>query len=138
MAAVRLGFAVANDTLTKVIRAVKSPYNLNTVSQEIGAVVYRKKEEAKAAAQALIASRKALEKGLCALSEQFFGRLQVFPSVTNFVLIKTAEAQAIYTALLEMGIAIRYMGAYLRITAGTKEENKEVLEALLTVLKRRN
>ena len=45
MAALRLGFfAVANDKLTRVIRAVKSPYNLNTVSQAAGVLAYRQGE----------------------------------------------------------------------------------------------
>ena len=40
-AALRLGFAVANKTLTNVIRAVKSPYNVNSVSQALGEVLFR-------------------------------------------------------------------------------------------------
>ena len=43
MAAVRLGFAVANQTLTNAIRAVKSPYNVNTVTQAFGAAVLNQK-----------------------------------------------------------------------------------------------
>ena len=39
------------------------------------------------------------------METQFPGRLYVFESVTNFILIRTREAREIYTALLEMGIA---------------------------------
>ena len=44
-ASIRLGFAVANKTITKALcRAVKSPYNVNTLSQKIGKCIYKHKE----------------------------------------------------------------------------------------------
>ena len=36
-AGIRLGFAVSNPDVTKALRAVKSPYNVNSLSQEIRA-----------------------------------------------------------------------------------------------------
>lgn len=136
MAAVRLGFAVANETLTRVMRAVKSPYNLNTISQAAGALAYRRKAEARETAAKLIASREVLYAGCKALEADFPKQLLVFESVTNFVLIRTAEAKEIHEALLKEGIAVRLMGGYLRITAGTPEENAEVLSALRSILQR--
>lgn len=135
MAALRLGFAVANDTLIRVLRAVKSPYNLNTVSQAAGAAAYRRKEEAKAAISRILASRDVLYAGCKALESQFPDRLAVLESVTNFVLIRTAEAKPIYEALLQKGIAVRLMKGCLRVTAGTEEEDRAVLSALESILK---
>ena len=43
-AALRLGFAVANETISRAIKAVKSPYNVNSISQTIGKVIYKNKE----------------------------------------------------------------------------------------------
>lgn len=137
MAALRLGFAVANDKLTRVIRAVKSPYNLNTVSQAAGVLAYRQGEAAKEAALRLIQSRASLYAECKTMETQFPGRLYVFESVTNFILIRTREAREIYTALLEMGIAVRLLDGYLRITAGTEEENAALLSALRAILQRR-
>ena len=37
-AALRLGFAVANPVISRAIKAVKSPYNVNSISQAIGEV----------------------------------------------------------------------------------------------------
>ena len=44
-AALRLGFAVANPTISTAIKAVKSPYNVNSVSQAFGEVIYRHKDQ---------------------------------------------------------------------------------------------
>ena len=57
MAALRLGFAVANDMLTGALRAVKSPYNVNSVTQKIGAAVLRRKEELQKALAEILNSR---------------------------------------------------------------------------------
>ncbi len=43
-AALRLGFAVANPVISRAIKAVKSPYNVNSISQAIGEVIYKNKE----------------------------------------------------------------------------------------------
>ena len=39
MAALRVGFAVANEVITKALKAVKSPYNVNSISQAIARCV---------------------------------------------------------------------------------------------------
>ena len=40
LAAARLGFAVANETLIHALKAAKSPYNVNTMSQVVGSVIF--------------------------------------------------------------------------------------------------
>ena len=39
MAAIRLGFAAANEKLTRILRGVKSPYNVNAMTQAAGCVL---------------------------------------------------------------------------------------------------
>lgn len=43
-AALRLGFAVANETISRAVKAVKSPYNVNTFSQVVGSIIYENKD----------------------------------------------------------------------------------------------
>lgn len=43
-AALRLGFAVANETISRAVKAVKSPYNVNTFSQVVGSIIYKNKD----------------------------------------------------------------------------------------------
>jgi histidinol-phosphate aminotransferase len=133
-AGIRLGFAVAGETITNALRAAKSPYNTDLLSQEIGRIVLSHPEIAKTHIEYIVESRKELQQELVKLSSEFTCIDRVYDSVTNFVFIKTSKGLEIYNKLLERGISIRYMGIYLRITAGTKEENAEFLSALHEVL----
>lgn len=128
-AGLRLGFAVANEKITKAIKAVKSPYNVNSVSQKIGSIIYREKEYFKNSLASIVCNRELLYNGLkdCRrFSEDFI----VFPSVANFVFIKTGLALDIWKYLLSRSVAVRYMGDYLRISAGTREETETVLKEI--------
>ena len=48
--------------------------------------------------------------------------------------IKSQNGKFIFDELLKRSIAIRYMGEYIRITAGSMEENVELLLALKNIL----
>ena len=129
-AALRLGFAVGALPLTNALKAVKSPYNLNSFTQAAGAALLRRKEESKAALAEILLSKKELLDGVKTLAERFPGEMEVFESDTNFVFIRTGKYEEIFRYMLEKGIAIRKFAGYLRITAGTREENRAVLDAL--------
>ncbi len=131
MAGVRLGFSVGNKTLTNAMRAVKSPYNSNVLTQEIGTVIYQHPEMMRQRTEELIASRSVLLQQLRAALQSCGADCTVYESRTNFVYIKTAQAKAVYEYLLENSIAIRYFKTgYLRITAGAPEENQAVVSAI--------
>ena len=68
------------------------------------------------------------------IAEKYTVLERVYDSVTNFIFIKTPAAKEIHSKLLEKSIAIRCMGAYIRISAGTKEENAAVIAALEDIL----
>ncbi len=131
MAGVRLGFSVANQTLTDAMKAVKSPYNSNAVTQQIGAIIYGHPEFMRRRTAEIISARAELAASLAQLQAGYPEAFQLYESCTNFVYLKTNLAKEIYEYLLENSIAIRYFGAgYLRITAGSAEENAAVLTAL--------
>jgi len=135
LAAIRLGFAVANPTLTKVLRAVKSPYNVNSVTQAYGAVILSHRQEEQAALTQILASRDSLYRELNALQEEYGCFERIYPTVTNFVLVKTAAAKEIFEKLKERSIVVRLMGDRLRITAGSEEENRKLITALREIVK---
>ena len=128
MAALRLGFAVANRKITEKLRASKSPYNVNTLTQNVAEYLLRDKQIAAKHIELCKAAKKELFNGLNDLNTPIFET--IYPSVTNFVFIKTSRAKEVFDFLLTKSIAVRYMGSYLRITAGNPEENKAVIEAL--------
>lgn len=129
-AAIRLGFAVANTTISKAIKAVKSPYNVNTITQKIGTIIYSNVKYLSNVKNTIVSNRAELYNELCKLANEYPKRLEIVRSATNFVYIKTAEAKKIYSYLLDNSVAIRYMGECIRISAGTAEENAELLSLL--------
>ena len=71
MAALRLGFAVCGKTLAGALRAVKSPYNVNSLSQAVGTAVLRRKGELDRALETILRSRDQLYAGLRELGEKY-------------------------------------------------------------------
>ena len=67
--------------------------------------------------------------------------LKVYPSEANFILVKTNDPAGIYQYLAENKIIIRNRSSVtlcegcLRITIGTKEENKQLLNTLINYTK---
>lgn len=135
LAAVRLGFAVTNPTLTTALRAAKSPYNVNAVTQAIGASALSDTSNIRNRIDRIIASRDALYKAISPLCEKSSIIERLYDTVTNFVFIKTPKAKEIWQALLDRSIAVRCMGDYLRITCGTEEENDRLLTSFEAVIK---
>lgn len=134
LAAIRLGFAVACPTITNALRAVKSPYNTDSIEQAVGTLILGEKDTLNELRSEIISSRDELQTALDELAVKYTKLEKVFDSVTNFIFIKTASAKEIHAKLLERSIAVRFMGGYLRISAGTKEENKAVITALDEIL----
>lgn len=128
-AALRLGFAVANETISKAIKAVKSPYNVNSISQAIGSVIYKNKEYLLNRKKAIVMNREKLYNGLMKIAENQ-KNFKVYNSYANFFFIKTPDGKAIWDYLKENSIVIRYMGDYIRITVGTEEEVEETLRCI--------
>ncbi len=131
-AALRLGFAVANKTLTNVIRAVKSPYNVNSVSQAIGEVLFSHPDYIDKCIETVVNSRKELYKEILKIENDKIEK--VFETHTNFVFMKVKNAKEIFEKMKDNSIIIRNMGDYLRITAGTEYENAKMLETFKKVL----
>lgn len=134
-AALRLGFAVANERLTNALRAAKSPYNADGISQAVGTVLLSEEGYMEAAVARIRASRDVLYEGLCRLAEfKCDAIITVYVTQTNFVLLRIKDAKACYDRLLEKGIVVRQLGDFLRITAGTEDENAAVVSALAAIL----
>lgn len=136
MAALRLGFAVSNKTIVNALNSVRSPYNVNSITQAVGAVILSHPNYLEEAKAKLIASRDALYEGLLPLTNH---GIKVIKPETNFVLLEFAtalQAKKVYEALLERSIIVRVLGNFLRITAGTMEENKKVSEALFACIEK--
>jgi histidinol-phosphate aminotransferase len=129
LAGIRMGFAVTNKRITRALKTVKSPFNVNSLTQSIAAAILSDEVGYKKSIEFIKKSTRDLYeacKGLAVLG--VFER--VFKTKTNFVFCETEQAEEIYEYLLEQGIAVRCFGDYLRICAGTREEMNELARAL--------
>lgn len=135
LASLRLGFSVANPELTRALLKVKSVYNVNGLSQELGRIMLGHTNLIKENVRRLREQRKILFFELLGLCRDH--TFKVFDTHTNFVLIDAGEsAKKILDSLLAKRIKIRMLeGKYLRITAGTEEENTRFIEEFRNILK---
>lgn len=128
-AALRLGFAVANETISRAVKAVKSPYNVNSFSQAAGAVIFKNKEYLQNRQKTIVKNRETLYNGLMELGKEQEDFTPI-ESVANFVFVRTSQAEKIFAYLKSKSIVVRLMGSYLRITAGTGQEVEQVLNSI--------
>ena len=133
-AGIRLGFAAAGERLAGLINTVRSPYNVNSLTQAAGCVLFSHPEWLAEAKRRIVASREALYAGLSELAARVPGVEIPYPPQTNFVFFRVPDAGAVYRALLAEGIAVRHMGDFLRVSAGSVEENRAVIAALEAIL----
>ncbi|MCL1904444.1 MAG: aminotransferase class I/II-fold pyridoxal phosphate-dependent enzyme [Oscillospiraceae bacterium] len=132
LAGIRVGFAAACAEITNALRMLKSPFNVNSVSQSIATATLTAQNGYKESISRIKESTKMLKTAL----EEFMiqGIFEhVYDTKTNFVFIKTKTNKAgeIYEFLLERGIAIRcFPPDHLRICAGTGEEMNTLYKEL--------
>ena len=130
LAAARIGMAFAGNHILKYFFMMKPPYNISTINQEAALIRLRDVSAVNIQKDTIIAERKRLEKKLEALPVVE----KIFPSDSNFLLVKFRDADMIYNSLLERNIIVRNKSreieGCLRITAGTRTENERLLNEL--------
>ncbi|MDR6784828.1 histidinol-phosphate aminotransferase [Pedobacter africanus] len=132
LAALRLGMAFAARPVIDVLNKVKPPYNINQATQDIALAALKNIEQVNEWIRITVAERENLSRELAALPMV----KKVHPSDANFILIEVEEALKTYDSLVKEGIIIRDRSKVtlcegcLRITIGTPEENKTLLETL--------
>ncbi len=121
LAALRVGYAVGDESLMRQMSKIISPYNINKISLEI---TKRMMDEDKLIQENIEFIKKERENMISELSEY------AYPSQTNFVMFDLDA----YEYLLKKGIVVRKLSGRLtgkiRVTVGNKEENREVMTAL--------
>ena len=131
-AAVRLGTAFASREIVDIFNKVKYPYNINLLTQRYAVEMLSRRAEVHEWVETIVAERKRLAAALAALSvvEKVYG------SDANFLLVKVADADAVYAWLRDRGIVVRnrnrvaLCSGCLRFSVGTKEENDRLISEL--------
>lgn len=133
MAAIRLGFAVSSKKIVQALHAVRSPYNVNGLTQAAGCVILSNPDYLRKSVEEIKRSRDYLYQSLLKF-EDCAGVLRVVKPDTNFVFVELEEAGGVYEELKKRSIIVRKLGSCLRITAGTKKENDALIQALSEIL----
>jgi histidinol-phosphate aminotransferase len=132
LANIRLGIAFASPEIIKILDKIKYPYNVNGVTQEIALQVLGSVHRKNKMVNEIIQQREILRNELIKLTVVE----KVYPSDTNFLLVKVSSARSIYRYLMDYQIIVRdrsnalHCENCLRITIGTPEENVKLIEAL--------
>ncbi len=136
-AAIRLGFAVCPLPLTAAIRALKSPYNVNGLTQAAGLALLKRQDILKDALADILAGRGFLAGALTKLEQEWQDTLLAFSLVpeskTNFLVLRfrdKSKHREVADYLKRKKILIRCFPDFLRITVGSPEENQAFLAAL--------
>ena len=132
LAGLRLGMAFASQPIIELMNKVKYPYNINTATQLLALEALDNIQWVNEHIAATVVEREKLKNVLLDLPTTEM----VYPSDANFLLVRMKEARNIYGQLCDNGIIVRDRSKVilcedcLRITVGTPEENKLLIEEL--------
>ncbi|MEY4963575.1 MAG: Histidinol-phosphate transaminase [Bacteroidota bacterium] len=132
LAGIRLGICYASAEIIAVLNKIKPPYNVNELTQQRALERLANPNQIKEEINSIITQREQLLK---VLSEVYFVS-KIYPTEANFILIKVDNANQRYDELIAKGIVIRNRTTQplcentLRLTIGTENENKKLIEAL--------
>ena len=132
MAGMRIGYAMGSEELIHALNVVKHSYNSYTMNQPsicMGVASIEDEEYFKEKVGKIIATREQFKKDLKELGFSFPDSKSNFVFATH----KTKKAKDIFEAAKKEGIFLRYFNRpridnYLRISIGTEEEMKELVE----------
>ena len=133
LAAVRVGMAFSNPAIIQYFNKLKPPYNISTINQEAALRKLGKVEEYNNQITKIKRERERLSVDL--LKIEITER--VYPSDSNFLLVKVKNVNYIYNTLVNKNIIVRNRSSVvdncLRITVGKKSENDKLVKALKTI-----
>ena len=136
LAGLRIGYGVGNPELVSLVGRVRHPFNVNTIALAAAEAALDDGDFVRRSAEVNAAGRRELGRGLHGLGLRFI------PSVANFLCVEFGlPGIDMYEALLREGVIVRPVANYglpnhLRITVGTENENRVLLDALARVLGR--
>ena len=132
LAGIRLGYLAGRPEWLREFNKVRQVYNVNVLTEAAATFVLERLDVLEAQAAEIKVQRGNLGKALAALG------VTVFPSEANFFLVRVADAPKTYEALKRQGVLVRNLhpglANCLRVTVGTPDENRILLNALKEAL----
>jgi histidinol-phosphate aminotransferase len=131
-AGLRLGYLAAHPAVVDAVQLVRLPYHLSAITQATALAALEHTDTLLGYVEQLKAERDRLVAELRAIG------FDVTESDANFVQFgRFADAQEAWQKILDQGVLVRNNGVpgWLRVSAGTPEENDAFLDAARTLLK---
>lgn len=129
LAALRLGFLIADPEIIGEVNKVRLPFNVNSLSQELAVAALKDTRGVNAAIRTIVSEREKLLREM----ERIEG-VAPYPSEANFILFRVKDPDRLYHKLLKKGVLLRNMNdgirGCLRVTVGAPAENTTFLKAL--------
>ena len=133
LAGIRLGYLAAHPEWVRELNKVRPPYNVNVLTEAAAIFMLEHLDVLEAQAAEIRAERAKVQAGLAALRG-----VTVFPSAANFFLVRVPDAARTYEGLRRQGVLVRNLHPgipnCLRVTVGTPDENRILLNALKEAL----
>jgi histidinol-phosphate aminotransferase len=128
LAGLRLGYALAHDSMAAALRAAKPPWSVNACAQAAGEVVLEDSAAYYETVRLLRSGRDDLGSGLRAKG------WTVLPSEAGFFLVRVGDAALVRRRLLEQGCLVRDcssfgLSQYIRISPRLPAQNQILLAA---------
>ncbi|HEV8512808.1 MAG TPA: histidinol-phosphate transaminase [Cyclobacteriaceae bacterium] len=132
LAGLRLGISFASVEIISLLNKIKPPYNISSITQSLALKRLQNVKDKDQQVKEVVNQRKLIEAKL--LESKIVEH--VYPSDSNFLLVKVKNAKNVYDNLLSKGIVLRDRSNVilcddcLRITIGTPKENQILLDEL--------
>ncbi len=137
LAGVRLGYVVGHAYLIQILeQLIFAPYHLNMLQLSAAKHFSLLLESKSSALQHIITQRNYVYQQLCRQN------VKVWNSNANFILFEPPDAKHTYQQLIDRGIRVRDVSAlpglsnHLRVTIGTRDENRLFLEVMSDITKK--
>lgn len=133
LAGLRLGIALMSEELVALHNKVKAPYNVSSVNQQVALEILSKTAEFQENVETILTEKAKLIQELQMIKIV----KKIYPSDANFLLVEVKNANEVYLQLIEKQIIIRNRNSVIencvRITIGTADENRKLINALKTL-----
>jgi histidinol-phosphate aminotransferase len=134
LASLRIGYGYAGAELATLLDRVRQPFNVNAIAQAAATAALDDQEFARRCVEDTRKGLKRLSAGFAELG------LQSIPSEANFILVRVGDGARVFDALQRRGLIVRPVANYglpewIRVTAGTAQQNEKLLRELAAVVK---
>jgi histidinol-phosphate aminotransferase len=140
LAGIRLGYCICDEEIINYLFKIKAPYNINSLTRKAFHEAFSNSSKKDEFISSILKEKQYIIEEL----NKITNIEKLFPSDTNYILIKIQDAVSVQKLLANEGVIIRDRSNQpglencLRITVGTHEQNEQLLRSLHKVLNKTN